>query len=58
MTASLAQILIEEKHYSMEQALDVVYNSNTFRNLRNTATGLYYQSVGYVFDDLQKELES
>jgi len=58
MTAALAQILIEEQHYSMEQALDVVYNSNTFRNLQNTATGLYYQSVGYVFDDLQKELES
>jgi len=58
MTTALAQILIEEQHYSMEQALDVIYNSKTFRNLQNTATGLYYQSVGYVFDDLQKELES
>lgn len=56
LTASLAQILIEEKHYSIEEALNVVYNSNTFRNLQNTATGLYYQSVGYVYDDLQKEL--
>ncbi len=56
MTAALAQILIEEQHYSMEQALDVVYNSVTFRNLQNSSTGLYYQSVGYVYDDLQKEL--
>jgi len=57
MTAALAQILIEEQNYSMEQALDIVYNSNTFRNLQNTATGLYYQSVGYVYDDLQKEIK-
>ena len=56
MTASLAQILIEERGYSMEQALDIVYNSATFCNLQNTATGYYYQSVGYVYDDLQKEI--
>lgn len=58
MTAALAQILIEEQHCSMEQALDMVYNSVTFRNLQNTASGLYYQSVGYVYDDLQRELKN
>ena len=42
----------------MEQALDMVYNSATFRNLQNTASGLYYQSVGYVYDDLQRELKN
>ena len=57
MTSALAQILIEEQNYSMEQALSAVYNSTTFRNLQNTATGLYYQSVGYVYDDLQRELK-
>lgn len=56
MTAALAQILIEERHYSMEQALDVVYNSATFRHLQNSSTGYYYQSVGYVYDDLQSEI--
>ena len=58
MTAELAQILIEEQHYSMEKALDIVYNSATFRNLRNSATGFYYQSVGYVYSYLQDELET
>lgn len=58
MTAALAQILIEEQHCSMEQALDMVYNSATFRNLQNTDSGLYYQSVGYVYDDLQRELKN
>lgn len=56
LTVALAQILIEEQNFSMEQALGAVYNSKTFRNLQNTATGLYYQSVGYVYDDLMREL--
>lgn len=56
MTIALAQILMEEKFYSMEEALSAVYNSITFRNLQNTATGYYYQSAGYLYDDLQKEL--
>lgn len=44
MTAAHVRILIEEHNYSMESALDVVYNSKTFRNLENTSTGFYYQS--------------
>lgn len=56
MTIALAQILIEEQNYSMEDALSAVYNSVTFRNLQNTATGYYYQSVGYLYNDLQQEL--
>jgi len=55
-TAALAQILIEEQKCSMEQALDIVYNSDTFHHLQNTATGYYYRSVGYLYDDLQHEL--
>lgn len=55
-TAALAQILIDEQNYSMEQALDVVYNSLTFSCLQNTSTGYYYQSLGYLYDDLQHEL--
>lgn len=58
MTIALAQILIEEQHYSMEDALSVVYNSITFRNLQNTATGYYFQSAGYLYSDLQAELSA
>lgn len=56
MTIALAQILIEEQHYTIEEALSAVYNSVTFRNLQNSATGYYYQSVGYLYNDLQLEL--
>lgn len=58
LTSALAQILIEEQHYSIEEALSLVYNSNTFKNLQNTKTGYYYQSPGYLYDDLQNELKS
>ena len=58
MTIALAQILIEEQHYTMEDALSAVYNSITFRNLQNTATGYYYQSTGYLYNDLQTELSA
>lgn len=57
LVVALVQILIEEKHFSMENALFLVYNSNTFRNLQNTATGYYYQSVGYLYHDLQNEID-
>lgn len=58
LTIALAQILIEEQHFSVEEALSVVYNSIMFRNLQNTATGYYYQSVGYLYSDLQAELSA
>jgi len=56
MTSALAQILIEEEHYLIKDALDVIYNSITFKNLQNTETGFYYQSVGYIYSFLQEEI--
>ena len=38
----------------MTQAMDIYYNSDTFDRLSNPATGLYYQSAGYVYDFLKK----
>ncbi len=56
LTIALVQILIEEQHYTMEDALSAVYNSKAFLNLQNSATGYYFQSVGYIYDDLKTEL--
>lgn len=47
---------MEEWKYDMTQAMDVYYNSDTFERLSNPATGLYYQSAGYVYDFLKKEI--
>ena len=37
-------------------ALDVLYTSDTFTRLQDNETGFYYQSSGYVFDFLNKEI--
>ena len=56
MCAELVIMLMEKWGNSMEEALDVLYNSETFIQLQNPATGLYYQSPGYIYTFLENEL--
>lgn len=56
LCAELVEILMEEWDYSMQKALDVLYNSDTFTLIQDTGTGLYYQSAGYVYSFLKEEL--
>lgn len=56
MSAELISLLIKNWHYSSEEAMDVLYNSDTFSRLEDSKTGLYYQSPGYVYSYLDKEL--
>lgn len=56
MYADLIQILMEEYGYTLEKAMDTLYNSETFARLQNAETGLYYQSPGYVYSFLANEL--
>lgn len=56
MSASLVQMLMEQMNYSMDDALDTLYNSDTFSRLQDSRTGLYYQSPGYVYSFLDTEL--
>ena len=56
VTVELAGYLMEDYHYSREDALDVLYTSDTFERLQDDATGLYYQRPGYVYSFLQNEL--
>lgn len=48
--------LINERHLSMKDALDTVYNSETYTKILDTRTGLYSQSTAYVYDYLDSEL--
>ena len=52
----LAGYLMDDYHYSRDDAIDVLYTSETFERLQDDATGLYYQSSGYVYSFLQSEL--
>lgn len=57
LCADLVVIIMEEWHYSMQKALDVLYNSDTFSLIQDVKTGLYYQSPGYVYSFLEEELK-
>lgn len=57
MVKHLALMLMEQKpELTLEQALAVVFNSDTYRKVSEKQTGLYAQSPRYVFDFLEKEL--
>ena len=56
MYAELIQILMEKYGYTLEKAMDTLYNSDTFARLQDANTGLYYQSPGYVYSFLNNEL--
>lgn len=59
MTKSLAILLMRDNpNLTLEQALSVVLNSDTYLRLQNDNTHMYYQSSRYVYDFLDKELKS
>ena len=51
-------MLVEKKHLSIAEAMDIFYNSKTFENLSNKETGLYFQSSVYIYDVLKNELKT
>lgn len=56
MTKDLVLLLIERRGMDMKTALRTLYTSDTYDKLTDTRTGLYYQSPGYVYDFLEKEI--
>ena len=59
MVKHLALRLMEENsQLTIEQALSTVINSDTYQRLQDDATGLYYQSPGYVYSFLENELKT
>lgn len=49
-------LLIEEHHVDLQQALRLLYTSDTYARLTDVKTGLYTQSTAYVYEYLEKEL--
>lgn len=59
MVKNLALLLMEkDSSLSMEQALSVVFNSETYQKMMDEKTRLYYQSPRYVFSFLEAELST
>lgn len=54
----LIRYMVEDNNITIEEAMDVVYNSKTFEKLNNLETHLYYESSAYVYEILKEELQS
>ena len=52
----LILMLMEERGLSLHEALDAVYNSETYAKMMNPTTGLYFQSPVYIYSYLDREL--
>ena len=56
LVRELALRLMEERGMTMKQALDTVYNSETYTKVLDLHTGLYSQSTAYVYSILEAEI--
>ena len=57
LVTELANMLMSnDANISIEQALEYVFNSETYQKLLDNKTQLYYQSAGCVMSYLQNEL--
>jgi len=56
VTQDVITYLVEEENFSIEKAMDAVYNSEVFDKLSDTETGLYRESPAYVAALLKDEL--
>ena len=58
MTSDLIRLLIEHEGYEFVQAFETVYNSQTYQALLKPESTFYYQSSGYVFQYLIREIKT
>lgn len=57
MVKNLALLIMERNcELNMEQALSLVFNSDTYQKILNKRAHLYYQSPRYIFALLNEEL--
>ncbi|MBO7051882.1 MAG: hypothetical protein J6W24_04365 [Prevotella sp.] len=56
MARDLITMLMEDQGMEMEDAIDTLYNSETYAKLKDPDTGLYFQSAVYVYDYLKQEI--
>lgn len=58
LATELAGFLVDDFQLTPQEAIDMLYTSETFERLQDNATGLYYQSAGYVYSFLQNEIKN
>lgn len=58
LTSDMIERLVEREHYSLRQAIDTVYGSDTYAALVRPGTVLNNQSTGYVMQYLMNEIRT
>lgn len=58
VTAELVVLLMERQGMNLQNAMDTVYNSDTFTKMSDPATELYYQSPYYIYSYLDTEIKT
>jgi hypothetical protein len=53
----LIVMLAEEYNLTPSEAMDILYNSETYAKLKDPKTGLYFQSPAYIYDYLNQEIK-
>lgn len=56
LVKELALRLMEEHGLTMKQALDTIYNSETYTKILDLRTSLFSQSTAYVYSILETEI--
>lgn len=56
LTKNLILKVVEYLECPLKEAMDIVYNSQLYEKIIDTDTGLYFQSAGYNFELLKKEM--
>ena len=59
LVKNLAILLMNEnKEMKIDEALAIVFNSDTYQKIMNDKAGLYFQSPRYFFSFLESELKN
>lgn len=59
LVKNLAILLMNEnKEMKIDEALAIVFNSDTYQKIMNDKAGLFFQSPRYVFSFLESELKN
>lgn len=54
----MTEYLMQDYNISIEQALDFIYNSDTYQKLNDKETGLYVESPAYIYQLLDREYKT
>jgi hypothetical protein len=58
LSSELVMMLMDKYGWNIKKSLDELYSSVTFAKLNDPLCGLYYEGSVYVFQYLQKEIET